>query len=340
MSIRVPCPSCGKLLRAGADAAGKTFKCPGCSGRVIVPLVDAAPADRAAVQTPMAEEALLGNPNLEDVRFRCPHCGSTLEISSCMSALIVTCGECEGRLTAPTPKARPFTGERFTSVTPKKCFAKRPKLVHFKFEDTERSLDMTLKLLQLDAQLKSITGESPLFKRTEAGGVVTTSMPHPQVMNPVVWPPYCVACGDERPARTFEYRRTERTGSVESPGGQLTSTFSIKGLPVCEACGEKAGQHAVKVTSTYAIFANGGYAKEFARANRTKAEEIRPHKSNTSEFWMQVGCLGTMLGALAGVAAGWIAESAVIGVGVGLAAMLAAGAALFLFMRPAAAQPA
>ncbi len=55
MAIEVPCPRCGKLLRAPDELAGKSGRCPECDNSVPIPLAaTGAPAAGGAAPDPYA----------------------------------------------------------------------------------------------------------------------------------------------------------------------------------------------------------------------------------------------------------------------------------------------
>lgn len=99
MPIAVSCPTCGVRLKAPDDSAGKTVKCPKCSGSMVIPTaapplpppvmipprpayepVDAEPADEPRP----SRRSSSGRRQYDDDRpppsgqrrFRCPYCGS------------------------------------------------------------------------------------------------------------------------------------------------------------------------------------------------------------------------------------------------------------------------
>jgi len=103
MAISFSCPKCGRNLKAADDAAGRSFKCPGCTSTVTCPepvydaeLLDSpcAPAEAAAGPDPGGAYAMAGSPVeaavAGDVRRPCPMCG---EMIVATAAKCRFCGE-------------------------------------------------------------------------------------------------------------------------------------------------------------------------------------------------------------------------------------------------------
>lgn len=103
MTIRVPCPHCGKTIRAPEKAAGRDIRCPGCRGDLIIPATFAASATNsprgdvdfeipgsfdapAPAQQPVPDER---------IRISCSSCGKSLTSPSRLIGKSVKCPNCQ-----------------------------------------------------------------------------------------------------------------------------------------------------------------------------------------------------------------------------------------------------
>jgi len=113
MFMNVACPTCGHNCRFPERLIGQQVKCPACSnlfqcGTMSLPSLAARPitAERSSSVQPMPPaRAVHVQPN-QEIHYRCPGCGKSLQSPGHMAGHKVNCPDCGQRLQIP-PSSTP-----------------------------------------------------------------------------------------------------------------------------------------------------------------------------------------------------------------------------------------
>ncbi len=98
MTIRVPCPHCGKTIRAPEGSAGRDARCPACAGVFSIPATALTSDSASAVDFEIPEEfsAPVKPPAPEErIRISCGSCGKTLAAPAKLLGKSVKCPNCQ-----------------------------------------------------------------------------------------------------------------------------------------------------------------------------------------------------------------------------------------------------
>ena len=96
MSISVPCPACGKMLKAPPSMAGKKAQCPGCGKPLLVPVTT---SEAVPIITPVA--ATMPAAAFGTISVPCPSCGKTLKAPASAAGKKAKCPACNAIMVVP-----------------------------------------------------------------------------------------------------------------------------------------------------------------------------------------------------------------------------------------------